>query len=42
MAIVAVGVLIIGFFIIILVYESKKDISQEKTYASFLNKPYKI
>nr|WP_321224366.1 hypothetical protein [uncultured Psychroserpens sp.] len=41
-SLVAVGVIVIGFFVWMLAYESKKDISTQEYYSSFLNKPYQI
>lgn len=37
-----VGILIIGFFIAILAYESREDISNQEPYVSFLNIPQEV
>lgn len=42
LSIVTLGVLLIGFFIFMLAYQSRKDISMQEPYASFLKKPHQI
>ncbi|MEM5566852.1 hypothetical protein WNY78_17150 [Psychroserpens sp. AS72] len=42
LSIVGIGVIVIGLFFWMLVYESRKDISTKKPYVSFLNTPHII
>lgn len=42
LTIVILGFLFIGTILLFILYESKKDISKEEPYISFLNKPQKL